>query len=261
MQDVAVVHDLEHHHGVVRGQRRPVDGPRHPGPGREPYGLRVGVQQPHVVAVVRDPDGELRLGADGRDRPPTADREPVGPALRQAGQQRLRGQVLVERGDHERARLVARLVAEPDDTGAVTRRAALEDTDRVSRDLAAPAGTPVPCVELVRASSPSRRSPGDRDRRRPRRERTGWACGSAVPKRAGRTSREGTQPGSPRGGAGVSGRSPPAPRSAGRRRAGDRGPRAGSRPPRRWSPRTPRAARRRRSSPGRRCRPSARGGR
>ena len=152
VEDVAVLHDLEHHDRVVGGQRRSVHGPSQARARGEADRLRVAMEEPDVPAVIGDPDGELVVRADRSDGPPSPDRQPLRPTLRQPAEQRLRGQVLVERRDDVRAGLVAGLVAEPDHAAAVAGRAPLEHADRVEGDLASPARPPVPRVELVRAA-------------------------------------------------------------------------------------------------------------
>ena len=98
------------------------------------------------------------LGADGRDGPTPPDREPLCPALRQARRAAAPATASSSNGAITNVPgLGARLVAEPDDAGAVARRAPLQHADRVARDLAAAARCAGPTRAAGTCRSPSRR--------------------------------------------------------------------------------------------------------
>ena len=136
MEHVAVFHDLQHDHAIVRGQRPAIHGSCQAPASGQADGLGVLMEQPHGSPVVRDPEAVALLRADRGERPVAADAQALGPTLRQPLEQRLRRRVLVERRDDERARLRASLVPEPDHPGPVPRWTALQHAHGVVRYLA-----------------------------------------------------------------------------------------------------------------------------
>ena len=152
VQDVAVLHDLEHDDRLVARERLAVDGAGQAPPAGEADGLRVLVDLARDRAPLGRPDGVALLGGQAGDRAGPADREALGPAVRDPLEQRLGPGSLVERRDDVAARLGARRVVEPDDAAAVAGRPALEDPDGVLGHLAPHAGRAVPRVQLVAAA-------------------------------------------------------------------------------------------------------------
>ena len=151
VEHVAVLAEAERHERLVGGQRARLAGAGERRAGQA-HGLRVLVDHARGRVAVGDPDREARRSADAGDGPAPADREPLGPALAARPRGAAPTPRLVERGDDPGAGLGAGRVVEPDDARAVGRRAAVEDADRIERQLAPDAGPAIPGMELVAAA-------------------------------------------------------------------------------------------------------------
>ena len=151
MEHVAVLGHAQRDERLVRRQGARLAGADEVR-SREPDGLAVLVDLASGRVAIGDPDREPARAAEARDGPPPTDREPLGPALGHALEERLRPDGLVERGDDPCAGLGAGRVVEPDDARAVGGRATVEDAHRIERHLAPDACPAIPGVELVAAA-------------------------------------------------------------------------------------------------------------